>query len=160
MNISAENLTKLATSILGSARGNTAKSSKVARRLVDANLTGHDSHGVGMIPAYVDGIVAQQLNPEADVEIVQDRGPFLLVDGQRGFGHIVAEQAMNLAIERAQTNYFAVLSLRNSFHLGRLGDWVIGARWRRRLDLSVLSTQMCNLLVPSWHPLAAARHGL
>jgi len=123
MNISAEELTKLATSILGSASGNTAKSGKVAKRLVDANLTGHDSHGVGMIPAYVDGIVAQQLNPEADVEIVQDRGPFLLVDGQRGFGHIVAEQAMNLAIERAQTNHFAVLSLRNSFHLGRLGDW-------------------------------------
>ncbi len=123
MNISAEDLTKLATSILGFASGNTAKASKVAKRLVDANLTGHDSHGVGMIPAYVDGIIARQLDPEADAEIIQDKGPFLLVDGNCGFGHIVAEQAMNFAIERAQSNHFAVLSLRNSFHLGRLGDW-------------------------------------
>lgn len=123
MNISAEDLTKLATTILCFASGDRAKASKVATRLVDANLTGHDSHGVGMIPAYVEGILAQQLKPEADAEIVQDKGPFLLVDGQHGFGHIVAEQAMNFAIERAKSNHFAVLSLRNSFHLGRLGDW-------------------------------------
>ncbi|KIN73493.1 malate/lactate/ureidoglycolate dehydrogenase [Sulfitobacter guttiformis] len=123
MNISADDLTKIAESILAAASGNVAKAEKVAKRLVDANLTGHDSHGVGMIPAYVDGILAQQLHPDADAKIVEDKGPFLLVDGQYGFGHIVAEQAMNHAIERAKSNHFAVLSLRNSFHLGRLGDW-------------------------------------
>ncbi|MFK7835722.1 MAG: malate/lactate/ureidoglycolate dehydrogenase [Sulfitobacter sp.] len=123
MKISANDLTKLATSILSHASGQPEKAAKVAKRLVHANLTGHDSHGVGMIPAYVEGIQAGHLNPEADAEVAQDKGPFLLVEGHTGFGHIVAEQAMELAINRAKTSHFAVLSLRNSFHLGRLGDW-------------------------------------
>ncbi|EEB85742.1 malate/lactate/ureidoglycolate dehydrogenase [Roseobacter sp. GAI101] len=123
MKISAEHLTALATSILIHAGGQPDAAQRIATRLVSANLTGHDSHGVGMIPAYVDGIFAGTLDPDASVDVVQDKGPFLLVDGQRGFGHIVAEQAMDLAIQRARTNHFAVLSLRNSFHLGRLGDW-------------------------------------
>ncbi len=123
MNISAEQLTALAASILGHAGGNTDAARKVATRLVSANLTGHDSHGVGMIPAYVEGILAGELIPDATAKVVQDKGPFFLVDGGQGFGHIVAEQAMEMAIERAKACHFAVLSLRNSFHLGRLGDW-------------------------------------
>lgn len=123
MKIPAEHLTALATTILSRASGRPDKAAKVAARLVDANLTGHDSHGVGMIPAYVEGILAGQLLPDSDAKIVQDKGPFVLVDGQFGFGHIVAEQAMDIAIERAKASHFAVLSLRNSFHLGRLGDW-------------------------------------
>ena len=123
MKKSAQQLTSLATSILSHAGGTPDAAHRVATRLVDANLTGHDSHGVGMIPAYVEGILAAQLIPDATAKVVQDKGPFLLVDGQNGFGHIVAEQAMELAIERAKASHFAVLSLRNSFHLGRLGDW-------------------------------------
>lgn len=123
MKISAADLTALATSILTHAGGTPEAASKVATRLVSANLTGHDSHGVGMIPAYVEGILAGQLIPHAAAQIVQDKGPFVLVDGHQGFGHIVAEQAMDMAIERARASHFAVLSLRNSFHLGRLGDW-------------------------------------
>lgn len=123
MKISADCLTALATSILSHASGKPDAAAQVAKRLVSANLTGHDSHGVGMIPAYVEGILAGQLNPDGAAEIVQDKGPFLLVDGAAGFGHVVAEQAMAFAIDRARASHFAVLSLRNSFHLGRLGDW-------------------------------------
>lgn len=123
MRISAQDLTAAATSILAYAGKNQDAAARVAARLVSANLTGHDSHGVGMIPAYVEGILAGQLVPDAEARIVEDKGPFLLVDGGQGFGHVIAEQAMGMAIERAKASHFAVLSLRNSFHLGRLGDW-------------------------------------
>ena len=123
MKLTGDRLTAFATSILSQASGAPGAAAKVATRLVSANLMGHDSHGVGMIPAYVEGILAEQLIPNGTATIVQDKGPFLLVDGNQGFGHIVAEQAMEFAINRARINHFAVLSLRNSFHLGRLGDW-------------------------------------
>lgn len=123
MNIQAAALTTLATAILSHAGKNPDAAQKVAARLVGANLTGHDSHGVGMIPAYVEGIQAGQLDPAAQAQIVQQSGALLLVDGQQGFGHIIAEQAMEMAIARAKEHHFALLSLRNSFHLGRLGDW-------------------------------------
>ena len=123
MKISAKDLTALGTAILSHASGQPQNAAKVATRLVNANLTGHDSHGIGMIPAYVEGILAGQLDPKGSAEIAQDKGPFLLMDGNSGFGHVVAEQAMEMAIDRAKSSHFAVLSLRNSFHLGRLGDW-------------------------------------
>ena len=123
MTISADALTSLATAILTHAGADADAARRVATRLVGANLTGHDSHGVGMIPAYVEGIMAGQLDPAAQAQPIRENGPFLLVDGQRGFGHIIAEQAMDMAIRRARDNQIAVLSLRNSFHLGRLADW-------------------------------------
>lgn len=123
MRVSIHALTAIATAILLHAGRNQKAAERVSSRLVSANVTGHDSHGVGMIPAYVDGIRSGQLLPNAEIEIVNDKGPFLLIDGGRGFGHVIAEQAMEVAIERAKASHFSVLSLRNSFHLGRLGDW-------------------------------------
>lgn len=123
MGVPVDKLTTIATEILLRASHNHAAAKKVASRLVTANVTGHDSHGVGMIPAYVDGICSGQLIPTAEIELVKNKGPFLLIDGGQGFGHVIAEQAMDMAIERAKASHFSVLSLRNSFHLGRLGDW-------------------------------------
>lgn len=123
MLISAQTLTRLSTEILRHACGNDTAAATVANRLVIANLVGHDSHGVGMIPAYVDGIKAGELHPDAGVSVVSDKGPFLQLDGNMGFGQVVAEQAMERAIERAQAQGFALMSLRNSFHIGRIGDW-------------------------------------
>ena len=123
MRVSIHALTAIATAILFHAGRNQTAAERVSSRLVSANVTGHDSHGVGMIPAYVDGIRSGQLLPNAEIEIVNDKGPFLLIDGGRGFGHVIAEQAMEVAIERAKASHFSVLSLRNSFHLGRLADW-------------------------------------
>ena len=123
MRVPIHALTTIATAILLHAGRNQTAAERVSSRLVSANVTGHDSHGVGMIPAYVDGIRPGQLLPNAEIEIVNDKGPFLLIDGGRGLGHVIAEQAMEVAIERAKASHFSVLSLRNSFHLGRLGDW-------------------------------------
>ena len=78
MKLTDERLTAFATSILSEASGAPGAAAKVATRLVSANLMGHDSHGVGMIPAYVEGILAEQLIPNGTATIVQDKGPFLL----------------------------------------------------------------------------------
>ena len=123
MKISAAQLTALAQMILTEAGAPPDAARRVATRLVAANLAGHDSHGVGMIPAYVGGIQAGHLDPLASARLLHENGPFLLVDGRQGFGHVIAEQAMTMAIDRARSGQIAVLSLRNSFHLGRLGDW-------------------------------------
>ena len=123
MLIQADRLLELTASIVE--KGGTGRkiADEVAGLLVKANLAGHDSHGVGVLPGYIKGITAGQLIPDAQAEIVQDEGPFLLVDGNRGFGQCVARQAMEWAIDRARQQHIAVLSLRNSFHIGRIGDW-------------------------------------
>lgn len=94
-----------------------------ADHLVGANLAGHDSHGVGMIPAYVRSLLANELQLNQRIDIVSDSGNLLTVDGKRGMGQSVTHQAMEVAIARAQANGVCVMGLKNSHHLGRVGHW-------------------------------------
>ena len=95
----------------------------VAANLVLANLSGHDSHGVGMVPRYVNAVLEGGLKPNTGVRVVMDGGALLTLDGQRGYGQIVGEQAMRLGIERARTHGSCILSLAQAHHLGRIGHF-------------------------------------
>src|ERR1700758_4523042 len=67
--------------------GSTPREAKlVADHLVAANLTGHDSHGVGMIPRYVESLSEAQLQLNRHAEVVKDAGAVLSVEGGKGFG--------------------------------------------------------------------------
>ena len=94
-----------------------------ADHLVGANLAGHDSHGVGMVPRYVDSLLNHELQLNQTVAVTTDTGPMLSIDGMRGMGQSVAFQAMELAISRARQHGVCVMGLRHSHHLGRVGHW-------------------------------------
>ena len=96
---------------------------EVADHLVEANLKGHDSHGVGMIPSYVGSAVNNRLQVNADAETVKDKGAVLLVDGRLGFGQVVGRQATDLGIARARELGVACVGSRNNHHLGRIGTY-------------------------------------
>lgn len=95
----------------------------VSNHLVDANLAGHDSHGVGMLPMYGAQVADGNLLPDRTVRLVTDNGAVLVVDGQRGFGHHMAIQALDLALPRAEQHGVAVLGLHNSGHVSRTGHY-------------------------------------
>lgn len=94
-----------------------------ADHLVQANLSGHDSHGVGMIPKYVLSWQADELQLNQTVRVVHDGSSMLNLDGQCGMGQAVAEEAMALAIARAQQHGVCILGLHHSHHIGRVGHW-------------------------------------
>ena len=95
----------------------------VTENLVQANLTGHDSHGVGMLPRYVDAVLEGGLKPNSGVRVVLDTGSLLTLDGQRGYGQVVGEQAMALGIDRAKAHGSRIMTLGNAHHLGRIGHF-------------------------------------
>jgi hydroxycarboxylate dehydrogenase B len=95
----------------------------VADHLVMANLSGHDSHGVGMIPRYTASLADGQLQLNTHADVVRDAGAVLTVDGRKGFGQVVAYEAMQLGIERAQKLGVCAVGLRNAHHIGRIGHW-------------------------------------
>lgn len=95
----------------------------IADQLVRANLSGHDSHGVGLIPTYVLNVAEGQLKVGVEPVTVVDSGPMIVLDGQRGFGQVMGYRAMRAGIERASEHGVALVGLRNSFHVGRLGHW-------------------------------------
>ena len=101
-----------------------AEAITVAANLVMANLSGHDSHGVGMVPRYVDAAMEQgglQINTAAKINL--DIGTMLNLDGQRGFGQVVGEQAMHFGMQRAKQHGSCIMSLANAHHLGRIGHF-------------------------------------
>ena len=83
MRFSAQSLTDIARDILTAADVSEPRAQQVAERLVTANLCGHDSHGIGMVPKYVEGLQSGGLIPKSDAKIVQDHGQALLVARQR-----------------------------------------------------------------------------
>lgn len=96
---------------------------QVASNLVMANLMGHDSHGVGMLPRYIECVHSGTLNPNASAEIAVDSGALIVVDGNAGYGQVVGEQAMEFGLGRAKQHGVAIVATRNSFHLCRIGAW-------------------------------------
>lgn len=106
------------------ADGSAADEAKlVADHLVLANLFGHDSHGVGMIPHYIQntGNGACVRNHHAKIE--RDNGAVIVVDGGAGYGQVIAKEAMDIGIERAREHGVCVVGLKNSHHIGRIGHW-------------------------------------
>jgi hydroxycarboxylate dehydrogenase B len=113
-------LTHLFARRMGSA---TEEADIVADHLVRANLAGHDSHGVGMLPAYVRLLADGKLMPNQTPETVLDAGALLVIDARRGFGQRMALEAVDRAIVRARETGACVLALRNSAHIGRIGTY-------------------------------------
>ena len=95
----------------------------VADQLIGANLAGHDSHGVGMLPTYVAGALSGELTINSHPTVVQDLGALSVLDGNMGFGQVNGYEAMEHAIARARTHGTSIVGLRNSYHIGRIGHW-------------------------------------
>ncbi|MBI3634683.1 MAG: malate/lactate/ureidoglycolate dehydrogenase [Candidatus Rokubacteria bacterium] len=95
----------------------------VASNLVGANLAGHDSHGIGLVPRYVEGLEAGALKPNQHVTVTRDTGSTLTFDGNRGYGQVIAYEAMEQAARRARETGVVVAAMRNVSHLGRIGHW-------------------------------------
>ena len=96
---------------------------RVARSLVGANLTGHDSHGVIRLPRYVDWVRSGDIVPNQTVERLVDTPGLAVVDGRFGFGQTAAPLAVAAGIEKAKAAGLAAIALRNAGHIGRVGEW-------------------------------------
>lgn len=94
-----------------------------ADHLVEANLQGHDSHGVGMAPAYVRNIRSGALKPNQTLRTLRDADVLMVFDGGHGMGQVMAHDCIAAGIERARQRGTCLVLLRDSHHVGRLGHW-------------------------------------
>ena len=114
-----------------------------AEHLVGANLAGHDSHGVGMIPRYVNSLLAGELQLNREVSLASDSGTVLTLDAKHGMGSSVAFQAMEIAVERARRHGVCVVGLKNAHHIGRVGHWA-----EQAIAAGFASVHFTNVLSP------------
>jgi hydroxycarboxylate dehydrogenase B len=139
LNIAAEPLHELVCTIFERA-GTTAEEARlVADHLVDANLMGHDSHGVIRVQPYTKLVQSGKTATNQPIKITKDAGALLTVDGQEGLGQVVVKKAIDLAIERAREHGVAVLGVCNTAHMGRIGAWA-----EQAAAAGMVSLHFCN----------------
>jgi LDH2 family malate/lactate/ureidoglycolate dehydrogenase len=95
----------------------------VATHQVKANLVGHDSHGVIHIPEYCERIDKGHIVPGAPFVVEKETPNTAVINGNWGFGFVVTEKAMRMAIDKARTQGVAAITIHYQSHIGRLGDY-------------------------------------
>ncbi|UTD27853.1 malate/lactate/ureidoglycolate dehydrogenase [Bradyrhizobium sp. WD16] len=100
-----------------------AEARRIGSYLVTANLTGHDSHGVIRVPVYMRWKTSGDVVPDRTVKLLVDTPSLAVIDGCFGYGQTVGPQAVAIGIEKCKSAGLAAITLRNSGHIGRIGDW-------------------------------------
>lgn len=97
----------------------------IGESLARANLAGHDSHGIIRLEQYAKMVEEGNLVPGAPTETIRETACTALLDGGWNFGQVVARRALDLGIRKAREFGTGTISVRNSNHLGRLGEYTL-----------------------------------
>ena len=121
---------------------------RIVERLVGANLTGHDSHGIGRVPRYVQMLEQGLVLAGRSVTVVRQSEAHLLLDGNGGFGQVIGEEAVIRGCDHAAVHGASVVGLSNTGHLGRIGDWAELAAERGYISIHMVSVRGRSLVAP------------
>jgi uncharacterized oxidoreductase len=148
MLINAERLTEFITEIFQVVGCSQAESLRIGINLVDASLTGHDSHGVIRTPRYVNWLKSGNFVADQSVETVLDSGPMLILDGNFGMGQTVGPIAVERGIVRVREQGVTVVALRHAGHLGRIGAWAEMATDAGLVSLHFVNVSGSSIVAP------------
>ena len=125
--VSADKLKTIASGLLRAAGASEEEADIVSRHCVDANLAGHDSHGIIQIPTYIDRVKQGHIVPGAEFEVLRETSTTTVVDGHWGFGYVVSERVMQTTIDKASENNVAAATVFRQSHVGRVTDYPLMA---------------------------------
>ena len=145
-----DHLESIACRVLASAGVPGDEAQVVAHSLVASSLLGHDSHGVIRIPQYVSMVREGQVKPGSGVTVVRETGCTALLDGNYGFGQIVARKAMEIAIAKAAVSGTCSVAVRHSSHVGRLGEYPTMAAEQGMIGMAMVNNHGGGLCMAPW----------
>lgn len=139
INIGADDLAELVAQLFVATGVSESAARTVAGALVESDLEGQASHGVMLVGMYIDRIRNGSVSLEELGEVVSDQNAAVILDGRHALGHLVGDQAMGLAIERARRHGAGIVAVRHGFHFGRARRFVLQAA-----DAGCVGVAMCN----------------
>lgn len=138
-NFTPEQLKRLAANIFEAASVPHEEARIISEHLVDANLVGHDSHGVIRIPQYIKRLKDGDIQPSAEMEIARETPSHAVINGNWGFGQVIAKEAMSLAIRKAQSSVISAVSIYDCNHIGRLGSYTMTAAEQGLIGITMVN---------------------
>ena len=138
--VDAETLRTLIAATFSALGCDVPESQRIGHYLVSANLAGHDSHGVIRTPRYAAWLREGKVVPGGKLEVVVEGPTHATVDGGYGFGQTIGPLAVDLGVAKAKAAGMAVIALRRSGHIGRIGDWA-----ERAAEAGLISIHFVNV---------------
>ncbi|HET6470169.1 MAG TPA: Ldh family oxidoreductase, partial [Geminicoccaceae bacterium] len=123
MLIQVEPLKRLLAAVFEAAGCPSDEAARVTHYLTRATLTGHDSHGVIRTQRYVEWLREGWVLAGQHVAPVLETDVLAILDGRHGMGQTVGPESARIGMAKAKGKGVAVVALRNSGHLGRIGDF-------------------------------------
>jgi LDH2 family malate/lactate/ureidoglycolate dehydrogenase len=140
-------LTRFVEDILLGARVPQHKARIAAACLISANLRGVDSHGIQLLPFYIEQLLAGEMDGAADGSVVSEAGCCMTFDGQNALGQWIAETCCGHAVRMARELGIGMVVARESNHFGAAAWWA-----QKMRDAGQIGIVMCNAspIVPPW----------
>ena len=122
--VSADDCIAFITELVGRLGAAPQRARLWAQLVVETSLLGLDTHGVRMLERYVNNMADGGIDPRAEPSIVRDSQTCVVVDARGGAGHLAAEHARSLAVERARRHGTGCVAVRRANHVGACGVYV------------------------------------
>ena len=147
MTISAPLLQNFAQSLLRAADVSQPKAALVAHSLVAANLRGVDSHGVQLLPFYLEQFAVKNIDIHTDGDVSSENGACLTYNGKNGIGQWISQICCAHAVRLAKVNGISIVVARESNHFGAAAYWA-----QQMSATGLIGITMCNAspLVAPW----------
>jgi LDH2 family malate/lactate/ureidoglycolate dehydrogenase len=118
LRVNAQALVDFIAAVYGSAGVPPADARLMADSLVQADLWGHQSHGVLRTGWYLARLESGVMKARTSPRLAVDAGAVAVIEGDQGVGHVLTTHAAREAIERARKHGIAAVAVRNSNHFG------------------------------------------
>src|SRR5258708_23813627 len=122
--MAADKVKALSVRLFEAAGVSEAVAERVASHLVESNLAGMDSHGIMRLPSYIEWAQNGTVVLDDRVEVLQDKGATVMLDGHATFGPVAAMRAAEIAVSKARQFGIGLVTGREVSHIGRLGEYV------------------------------------
>lgn len=146
--VPAAGLVAVISAIFQRAGAQSDEAHKIAEHLVDANLAGHDSHGVVRVPRYLKAQRDGHVHFGRSAQVVLQSDNLAVLDGLHGFGQTLGHQLLDIGISKARAHGVSLVALRNAGHLGRIGGWAELACAQGMVSLHFVNVAHSLLVAP------------
>lgn len=141
VNIEAAQLARVASGLLQAAGIPDASATTVADALVEADLQGQASHGVMLLPMYLERIRLGSVSCRVEARVVSERGAVVVLDAGHALGQLTADQAMTIAIGRAHEYGMGAVTVRHAFHFGVAARYALAAARSGCVGIALCNTR-------------------
>ena len=141
-------LVALATRLLAAVGVASDRAALIGELLVEADLMGHTTHGLALLPGYLDELAAGTMTAAGEPAVVRDTGPCLTWDGRRLPGVWLTAAAIDTALPRARRYGTATVVIRRSHHIACLGAFLTRATNQGMMILIASSDPSVSSVAP------------